>query len=162
MIDLPMDGLLPDGAFNNHHLGTLDAVRGAVHLISKSSASHETARSEYGCQGLELDSAECLSRALNPQSGRHRDLRSKGQRRRSDAGTKPQTRFSPSDANLYRKKTEACGRVGAIELARRLAVAAGASVRLGRHPIKLPLPLRQFDGSIHAYPVNAHTHYMLI
>src|SRR5208283_4055488 len=26
MIDLPMDGLLPDGAFNNHHLGTLDAV----------------------------------------------------------------------------------------------------------------------------------------
>src|SRR5271166_2796585 len=35
MIDLPMDGLLPDGASNNHHLGTLDAVRGAVHLISK-------------------------------------------------------------------------------------------------------------------------------
>src|SRR5208283_1846478 len=37
MIDLPMDCLLPDGAFNNHHLGTLDAVRGAVHLISKGS-----------------------------------------------------------------------------------------------------------------------------
>jgi hypothetical protein len=35
MIDLPTDGSLPDGAFNDDHLGTLDAVRGAVHPISK-------------------------------------------------------------------------------------------------------------------------------
>src|SRR5208282_3456359 len=34
MIDLPTDGSLPDGAFNDDHLGTLDAVRGAVHPIS--------------------------------------------------------------------------------------------------------------------------------
>ena len=27
MIDLPTDGSLPDGAFNDDHLGTLDAVR---------------------------------------------------------------------------------------------------------------------------------------
>jgi len=37
MIDLPTDGSLPDGAFNDDHLGTLDAVRGAVHPISKGS-----------------------------------------------------------------------------------------------------------------------------
>src|SRR5271165_114369 len=37
MIDLPTDGSLPDGAFNDGHLGTLDAVRGAVHPISKGS-----------------------------------------------------------------------------------------------------------------------------
>src|SRR5208283_5281438 len=35
MIDLPTDGSLPDGALNDDHLGTLDAVRGAVHPISK-------------------------------------------------------------------------------------------------------------------------------
>ncbi|HTR13416.1 MAG TPA: hypothetical protein VMI72_09220, partial [Roseiarcus sp.] len=35
MIDLPTDGSLPDGAFNDDHLGPLDAVRGAVHPISK-------------------------------------------------------------------------------------------------------------------------------
>ena len=35
MIDLPTDGSLPDGALNDNHLGTLDAVRGAVHPISK-------------------------------------------------------------------------------------------------------------------------------
>src|SRR5208283_885164 len=28
MIDLPTDGSLPDGALNDDHLGTLDAVRG--------------------------------------------------------------------------------------------------------------------------------------
>src|SRR4029077_5213911 len=39
MIDLPTDGSLPDGAFNDDHLGTLDAVRGAVHPISKGSRS---------------------------------------------------------------------------------------------------------------------------
>ena len=32
---LATDGSLPDGAFNDDHLGTLDAVRGAVHPISK-------------------------------------------------------------------------------------------------------------------------------
>ena len=37
MIDLPTDGSLPDGALNDDHLGTLDAVRGAVHPISKGS-----------------------------------------------------------------------------------------------------------------------------
>ncbi|HTR13458.1 MAG TPA: hypothetical protein VMI72_09465, partial [Roseiarcus sp.] len=37
MIDLPTDGSLPDGAFNDDHLGPLDAVRGAVHPISKGS-----------------------------------------------------------------------------------------------------------------------------
>src|SRR5271166_521589 len=37
MIDLPTDGSLPDGAFNDDHLGTLDAVRGAVHPIRKQS-----------------------------------------------------------------------------------------------------------------------------
>jgi len=37
MIDLPTDGSLPEGAFNNDHLGTLDAVRGAVHPISEGS-----------------------------------------------------------------------------------------------------------------------------
>jgi hypothetical protein len=37
MIDLPTDGSLPDGAFNDDHRGTLDAVRGAVHPISKGS-----------------------------------------------------------------------------------------------------------------------------
>src|SRR5208283_5395093 len=31
MIDLPTDGSLPDGAFNDDHRGMLDAVRGAVH-----------------------------------------------------------------------------------------------------------------------------------
>src|SRR5271157_2627529 len=35
IIDLPTDGSLPDGAFNDDHLGTLDAVRGAVHPISR-------------------------------------------------------------------------------------------------------------------------------
>src|SRR5271166_2756637 len=35
IIDLPTAGSLPDGAFNDDHLGTLDAVRGAVHPISK-------------------------------------------------------------------------------------------------------------------------------
>src|SRR5208337_1576681 len=35
MIDLPTDGSLPDGVFNDDHRGTLDAVRGAVHPISK-------------------------------------------------------------------------------------------------------------------------------
>jgi hypothetical protein len=39
MIDLPTDGSLPDGAFNDDHLGTLDAVRGAVHPIRKGSNS---------------------------------------------------------------------------------------------------------------------------
>jgi hypothetical protein len=34
MIDLLTDGSLPDGAFNDDHLGTLDAVQGAVHPIS--------------------------------------------------------------------------------------------------------------------------------
>ena len=34
MIDLRTDGSLPDGAFNDDHRGTLDAVRGAVHPIS--------------------------------------------------------------------------------------------------------------------------------
>ena len=34
-VDLPTDGSLPDGSFNDDHLGTLDAVRGAVRPISK-------------------------------------------------------------------------------------------------------------------------------
>src|SRR5271165_6406211 len=55
MIDLPTDGSLPDGACNDDHLGTLDAVRGAVHPISKGvnwSRSRRHRRSTAPCAFL--------------------------------------------------------------------------------------------------------------
>jgi len=34
LIDLPMDGFPSDGVYDNDHLGTFDAARGAVHPIT--------------------------------------------------------------------------------------------------------------------------------
>src|SRR5271166_5575847 len=57
MIDLPTDGSLPDGACNDDHLGTLDAVRGAVHPISKCPSSTRLSRCSAS---LRNTSPKCL------------------------------------------------------------------------------------------------------
>src|SRR5271166_2294283 len=58
MIDLPTDGSLPDGVRNDDHLGTLDAVQGAVHPISN--GSRAVVRVRY---------AQCRRWAGSPHTG---------------------------------------------------------------------------------------------
>jgi hypothetical protein len=62
MIDLPTDGSLPDGACNDDHLGTLDAVRGAVHPISNGGSIEGIGQSDAYLR--DLISGTALAEAL--------------------------------------------------------------------------------------------------
>src|SRR5271165_2905537 len=91
MIDLPMDGLLPDGAFNNHHLGTLDAVRGAVHLISNGS-----------------DMTRSRRRLRTPASCAKKSSRVVFERRSSRLGGRSNRLWSSFEAASERRRSDAC------------------------------------------------------